>query len=72
MTANRTVFCRCVQQVDMIAHQYPGLNGHGVFSGIRLKPVDIGLHIFIATETNLTVIASLIQVNGDIGGRDAG
>jgi hypothetical protein len=47
------------QQMDMIGHQCPRMNGNLAFSGAFIQPVHISGKIFVRSKTNLTIVTAL-------------
>jgi hypothetical protein len=56
----------------MIGHQHVGVNPATGLAGILGQPIEIAAIILIGKKAGLVIIASLDEVDGNIGQRDAG
>jgi len=54
-------------EVSVIGHQDIGMNPAGGFRGVFGQPVEINAIVFVNEETGLPVVATLDQMERDIG-----
>lgn len=60
------MFCR-YQQMNVISHQYVGMNTAACLGCVFMQPVQVKTVILVSIKTRLTVVTTLDNVQRDIG-----
>lgn len=54
----------CHQQVDMVCHEHPRVDGDRVLLGTLSQPVGIGFDVGFFSEADLPIVPTLDDMNG--------
>jgi hypothetical protein len=48
--------------VNVVGHEYIGVDGAFMLSSIFFQPMEIGVVVFVSEETRLAIVTSLYEV----------
>ena len=53
------------QEMNVIGHEDPGVDGDPALSGVFLEPIGVSREIFVGTEAYLTIVPTLDDMRGN-------